>query len=184
MKKFVPQKIASRMNTKKDIFQKHKYQNPKPRNPMNIQHTQSALTTQKSSAAHFKDVKTEETFSNQDQKLVETTNLWRQLFSDKNHHSTNPLLQRSLTQWNWWLEQQWTHQDFLTSHTLSWKMKKFVPQKIASRTNTKKDIFQKHKDQNQKLSTPMNFQQTHNVLTNQKNCRCIFQRCQNWRNIQ
>ena len=70
------------MNTKQDIFQKHKYQNPKPRNPMNSQHTQSALTSQKSSAAHFKDVKTEETFSNQDQKLVETTNLW-QLFSDK-----------------------------------------------------------------------------------------------------
>ena len=42
---------------------------------MNNQQTQSALTNQKSSAAHFKDVKTEEAFSNQDQKLVETTNL-------------------------------------------------------------------------------------------------------------
>ena len=31
----------------------------------------------------FKDVKTEETFSSQDQKLVETTNLW-QLYWDKN----------------------------------------------------------------------------------------------------
>ena len=30
-----------------------------------------------------KDVKTEETLSSQDQKLVETTNLWRQFFSDK-----------------------------------------------------------------------------------------------------
>ena len=65
------------MNTKKDIFQKHKYQNPKPTSPINIQQTQSALTNQKSSAAYFKDVKTEEAFSKQDQKLVETTNLWR-----------------------------------------------------------------------------------------------------------
>ena len=151
---------------------------------MNCQQMHDVLKTTKTVAVYFKDAKTEETFSSQDQKLVETTNLWRHLSWDKNRHSTNPLLQRSLTQWNWWLEQQWTHQDFLTSHTLSWKMKNFVPQKIASRTNTKKDIFQKHKDQNQKLSTPMNFQQTHNVLTNQKNCRCIFQRCQNWRNIQ
>ena len=63
------------MNTRKDIFQKHKYQNPKPRSPMNSQHTQNALTKHKSSAAYFKDVKAEEGFSNQDQKLVETTNL-------------------------------------------------------------------------------------------------------------
>ena len=151
---------------------------------MNFQQTHNVLSTKKTVAVYFKDVKTEGTFSSQDQKLVETTNLWRQLSWDKNRHSTNPLLQRSLTQWNWWLEQQWTHQDFLTSHTLTWKMKKFVPQKIASRTNAKKDIFQKYRDQNQKLSFPMNFQETHNVLTNQKNCRCIFQRCQNWRNIQ
>ena len=50
---------------------------------MNSQHTHNALINQKSSAAYFKDVKTEEASSNQDQKLVETTNLWRQLFSDK-----------------------------------------------------------------------------------------------------
>ena len=141
---------------------------------MNSQHTQSALTSQQISAAHFKDVKTEEAFINQDQKVVETTNLWRQLSSDKNHHSTNPLLQRSRTQWNWWLEQQWTHQDFLTSHTLSWKMKKFVPQKIASRTNTKKEIFQKHKDQNQRLSTLKNCQQTHIVLSTKKTVAVYF----------
>ena len=42
---------------------------------MNTQQTQNALTNQKSSAVFFKDVKTEETFSSQDQKLVETTNL-------------------------------------------------------------------------------------------------------------
>ena len=65
---------------------------------MNCQQTHNVLASQKSSAAQFEDVKTVETFSNQDQKLVETTNLWRQLSSDKNHHSTNPLLQRSLTQ--------------------------------------------------------------------------------------
>ena len=50
---------------------------------MNCQQTHNALTTQKNVAVCFKDVKTEETFSSQDQKLVETTNLWRQLFSDK-----------------------------------------------------------------------------------------------------
>ena len=63
------------MNTKKDKFQKHKYQNPKPRSPMISQHTQNTLTNQKSSAAYFRDVKTEEAISNQDQKLVKTTNL-------------------------------------------------------------------------------------------------------------
>ena len=42
---------------------------------MILQHTQNALTTQKSVAVYFKDVKTEETFSSQDQKLVKTTNL-------------------------------------------------------------------------------------------------------------
>ena len=63
------------MNTKKDIFQKHKYQNPKPRSPMNSQHTHNALITQNIVAVYFKDVKTEEIFSSQDQKLVETTNL-------------------------------------------------------------------------------------------------------------
>ena len=50
---------------------------------MNCQQTPNAWTTQKNVAAYFKDVKTEETFSSQDQKLVETTNLWRQIFSDK-----------------------------------------------------------------------------------------------------
>ena len=74
-KKIVPQKIASRLNTKKDIFQIHKEQNQKLYTPTNRQHTHIALTNQKSSAVFFKDVKTEETISSQDQKLVETTNL-------------------------------------------------------------------------------------------------------------
>ena len=82
MKKFVPQKIAS-TNTKKDIFQSYRDQNPKPKSLLNSQHTHNLLTYGKNSAAIFKDVKTEEAFSNQDQKLVETTNLWRQLFSNK-----------------------------------------------------------------------------------------------------
>ena len=60
---------------KKDIFQTHKEQNQKLYTPMNRQHTHIALTNQKSSSVYFKDVKTEETFSNQDQNLVETTNL-------------------------------------------------------------------------------------------------------------
>ena len=50
---------------------------------MNCQQTHNALTTQKNIAVYFKDVKTEETFSSQGQKLVETTNLWRQLSSNK-----------------------------------------------------------------------------------------------------
>ena len=124
---------------------------------MNCQQIHDVLSTKKTVAVYFKDVKTEGTFSSQDQKLVETTNLWRQLSWDKNRHSTNPLLQRSLTQWNWWLEQQWTHQDFLTSHTLSWKMKKFVPQKIASRTNTKKTYFRNIKTKIKNLVFPWIF---------------------------
>ena len=42
---------------------------------MNCQHTHNPLTCQKIVAVYFKDVKTEETFSSQDEKLVETTNL-------------------------------------------------------------------------------------------------------------
>ena len=80
------------------MFQEYKDQNWKPIPPMNCQQNHNALTTQKFFAVYFKDVKTEKTFSSQDQKLVETTNLWRQLSSNKNHHSANPLLQRSLTQ--------------------------------------------------------------------------------------
>ena len=63
---------------------------------MNCQQTHNALTSRKNVAEYFKDVKTEETFSSQDQKLVETTNLWRHFIRTKNHHSANPLLQRSL----------------------------------------------------------------------------------------
>ena len=41
---------------------------------MNCQQTHNALKTQTTVAVYFKDVKTEGTFSSQDQKLVETTN--------------------------------------------------------------------------------------------------------------
>ena len=75
MKKNCTTKDRIKNKHKKDIFQKRKYQNPKPRSPMNSQNTHNALTNQKSRSAYFKDVKTEETFSSQDQKLVETTNL-------------------------------------------------------------------------------------------------------------
>ena len=50
---------------------------------MNHQNTDVALTNQKISAVCFKDVKTEETFSSQDQKLVETTNLTTTFFGQK-----------------------------------------------------------------------------------------------------
>ena len=58
---------------------------------MNCQHTHNALTIQKSKksvAVYFKDVKSEEKFSSQDQMLVETTNLRRQFFSDKKNTTT------------------------------------------------------------------------------------------------
>ena len=42
---------------------------------MSHQHLHNALAIQKGVAVHFKDVKTEEIFSSQDQKLVKTTNL-------------------------------------------------------------------------------------------------------------
>ena len=42
---------------------------------MNLQYTHNSLTTQKSVTVYFKDVKTEETFSSQDQKLMVTTSL-------------------------------------------------------------------------------------------------------------
>ena len=42
---------------------------------MNCQQFHNALITQKIVAVFFIDVKTEETFSSRDQKLVETTNL-------------------------------------------------------------------------------------------------------------
>ena len=42
---------------------------------MSYQRTYNALTAQKSLAVYFEDVKDEETFSSQDQKLVETINL-------------------------------------------------------------------------------------------------------------
>ena len=60
---------------KKDIFQKHKEQNQKLSTPMNFQQTHNVLSIQKDVAVYFKDVKTVETFSSPDQKLVETTNL-------------------------------------------------------------------------------------------------------------
>ena len=47
---------------------------------MNFQRTHNAKTNQKSVAMYFKDVKTEETFSSRDQKVVETTNLLRKFF--------------------------------------------------------------------------------------------------------
>ena len=75
MKKLIPQKIASSLNTKNDIFQKHQDQNQKLSTPMNCHQTHNALTIQKHVAVYFKDVETEETFSSQDQKPGETTNL-------------------------------------------------------------------------------------------------------------
>ena len=75
MKKFGPTKDRTKDINKNDLFQKYEDQIQNFSTTMNHQQTQSALTTPKIIAACFKDVKIEETFSSQDQKLVETTNL-------------------------------------------------------------------------------------------------------------
>ena len=75
MKKIVPQKMASRIITKNDIYQKHKDQTQKLNTSMSRQRTHNSLTTQKNVVTYFKDVKTEETFSTHYQKLVKTTNV-------------------------------------------------------------------------------------------------------------
>ena len=69
MKKNCTTEDRIRINTKNDIFQKHKKQNQKPKNTMNRQHTHNVLTTQKNVAVCIKDVKTEETFSSRYQQL-------------------------------------------------------------------------------------------------------------------
>ena len=74
MKKLYHKRSHQDQIQKKDIFQKHRDQNQKLSTPMNCQHIRNALTTQNIVAVYFEDVKTEETFSSQDQKLVETTN--------------------------------------------------------------------------------------------------------------
>ena len=85
------------MNTKKDIFQKHKDQNPKPRNPMNFQQTHNALITQKMSLCISNMSKLKK------HSVAKTRSQWKLPICDdiflrtKNHHSANPLLQRSLT---------------------------------------------------------------------------------------
>ena len=58
---------------KNDLFQTHKDQNQKPSTPINRHRTQNELTTQKIAVVYFKNVKIEETFRSQDQKLVETS---------------------------------------------------------------------------------------------------------------
>ena len=80
MKKFVPQKIASRVNTKKTSFINIKTKIDTQNSHEPSEYPQS-INKPKNVAVYFKDVITEETFSSQDQKLVETINLWRQLFS-------------------------------------------------------------------------------------------------------
>ena len=80
------------------FFKKNKDQNQNLRAPMNCQHTTHKALTTKIVAVFFKDVKIEETFSSQEQTLVKTTNFDDKFFRTKNHHSADPLLQRSLTQ--------------------------------------------------------------------------------------
>ena len=125
--------------TQNKKFWKQKVKNQKLNTLMNCQHIFNALTTQKSVAVYFKDVKTEETFSSQDQKLVETTKLW-QLSSDKKPpqrkfatatigYSVDLMIGTTMN----------ASRKFI-SHKQSWKLKKIVSQKIASRMNKKRHI--------------------------------------------
>ena len=70
------------MNTKKTYFINIKTKIETQNSHEPSEYPQS-INKPKNVAVYFKDVITEETFSSQDQKLVETINLWRQLFSDK-----------------------------------------------------------------------------------------------------
>ena len=180
-----PEKWKKTCTTEDRFKDKHKkwhFRNIKTtiKNLVLCQQTHNALTAQKIVAVYFRDVKTEKSIVSQDQNLVETTILW-QIISDK---KTPKRKSTSSAIANWWLEQQWTHQDFLTSQTLSWKMIKFVAQKIASRMNTKKDIFQKHKNQNKKTQNSHELLGYSQLINKPKKQRCVFQRCQKWRNIQ
>ena len=62
-------------------------------------------------------------------------------------------------------------------------MKNFVPQKIASRMNTKKTYFIN-------IKTKIETQNSHELsaypqrINMPKKRRCLFQRCENWTNIQ
>ena len=47
---------------------------------------------------------------------------------------------------------------------MSWKMKKNFTTKDRIKNKHKKGIFQKHKNQNQKLSIPMNRQHSQNAF--------------------
>ena len=151
---------------KKRHISENKVQNLKLSTLMNRHSIHNVFTTLKNVADYFKDVKIEETFRSLDQKLVKAS-MW-QFFSDKNHHSGIPLLQRSL-EWN-----NNEHQHDLTSHTRSWTIKKLLQQKIASRLNTKKRHISENKVQNQKLSTLMNRHHIHNAFTTLKSVAVFF----------
>ena len=75
MKKLLPQKKRIKDEHKKRHISETRKPKSKARTPMNLQRNHNLLKAQKSVAVYFKVVKTEETFSNQEQKLVETTNL-------------------------------------------------------------------------------------------------------------
>ena len=102
-KKFYHKKSHQGWTQKKRHTSENKVQNQKLSTLMNRHHIHNAFTTLKSVAVFFRDVITEETTSSQDQKLLETTNLWRQLFSDKNSPQCNFASAKIA-----WMEQQWT----------------------------------------------------------------------------
>ena len=67
-------KIASRTNTE-DIIQEHIKTKIEELVPHELSANPQCINNPKNVAVYFKDVKTEETLSSRDQKLVETTNL-------------------------------------------------------------------------------------------------------------
>ena len=183
MKKLVPQKIASRTNTE-DIFQEHKDQNRKHSTPMISQHTQNALTTQKIVAVYFKDVKIEETFSSQDQKLVETTNLWRQLSSDKKTPQ-----RKSASATIAYPVELMIGTTMNSSRLLNYPHTVLEIEKICTTKNRIKDEHKKRHISETKIPKFIT-QKSHEQSAypqrtyKPKKQRCVFHWCQNWRSLQ
>ena len=101
---------------------------------MNFLQTHNALTTQKSVAVYFKFVKTEETFSSQDQKLVEITicdNCIETKIFQRNFTSLMTPTRVELNKWK-----TWAHQNDNISQTLWSKLAKLVRRKTASLIDT------------------------------------------------
>ena len=119
---------------------------------MKCQHYQNALKTQKIVAVYFKDVKTEETFSSQGQKLVDTTKCDNFIETKTLQHKFASAMTTALLEWNKWIK-KWAHQNDKISQTLI-KNGKTCNEKNRITDRHIKDMIPQKKNWNQKLSTP------------------------------